>query len=122
MDAANTAMLQGQPHTALLLSLKAVQTCATNLVAQNNLAALLTQYGYPEQAIPFLQKINKEIPGNSTVLNNLSFAWLGLGETETAYQNATASVRHNPQHPQSRLLCGIILEKEGKTEEAKQKI
>ena len=122
MDAANTAMLQGQPHTALLLSLKAVQTCPTNLVAQNNVAALLTQYGYPEQAIPFLQKINNEQKGNSTVLNNLAYAWLGLGDTEKAYQFAGASVRHNPQHPQSRLLCGIILEAEGKTEEAKQQI
>jgi tetratricopeptide (TPR) repeat protein len=122
MDAANTAMLQGQPHTALLLSLKAVQTCSSNLVAQNNLAALLTQYGYPEQAIPFLQKINAEDKGNSTVLNNLAYAWLGLGETETAYQNAYKSVMSNPQHPQSRLLCGILLEKEGKTTEAKQQI
>jgi hypothetical protein len=122
MDAANTAMLQGQPHTALLLSLKAVQTCATNLVAQNNLAALLTQYGYPEQAIPFLQKINAEDKGNSTILNNLAYAWLGLGETETGYQNAYKSVMRNPQHSQSRLLCGIILEKEGKTAEAKQQI
>ena len=122
MDAANTAMLQGQPHTALLLSLKAVQTCPTNLVAQNNVAALLTQYGYPEQAIPFLQKLNEEVKGNSTVLNNLAFAWLGLGDTEKAYQFAGASVRHNPQHPQSRLLCGVILEAEGKTEEAKQQI
>ncbi len=122
MDAANTAMLQGQPHTALLLSLKAVQTCPTNLVAQNNVAALLTQYGYPEQAIPFLQKLNEEVKGNSTVLNNLAFGWLGLGDTEKAYQFAGASVRHNPQHPQSRLLCGVILEAEGKTEEAKQQI
>jgi Flp pilus assembly protein TadD len=122
MDAANTAILQGQPHTALLLSLKAVQTCSSNLVAQNNLAAMLTQYGYPEQAIPFLQKLNAEDKGNSTVLNNLAYAWLGLGETETAYQNAYKSVISNPQHPQSRLLCGIILEKEGETAEAKQQI
>jgi tetratricopeptide (TPR) repeat protein len=122
MDAANTAMLQGQPHTALLLSLKAVQTCGINLVAQNNLAALLTQYGYPEQAIPFLQKINEEDKGNSSILNNLAYAWLGLGDTEKAYHFAGASVRQNPQHPQSRLLCGIILEKEGKTTEAKQQI
>ncbi len=122
MDAANTAMLQGQPHTALLLSLKAVQTCGSNLVAQNNLAALLTQYGYPEQSIPFLQKINNEAPGNSTVLNNLAYAWLGLGDTETAYQYAYASVMRNPQHPQSRLLCGVILDAEGKKEEAKQQL
>jgi hypothetical protein len=122
MDAANTAMLQGQTHTALLLSLKAVQTCSSNLVAQNNLAALLTQYGYPEKAIPFLQKINAEDKGNSTVLNNLAYAWLGLGETEKAYQFAYGAVMRNPQHPQSRLCAGIILEQEGKTAEAKQQI
>ncbi len=122
MDAANTAMLNGQPHTALLLALKAAQTAPTNLVAQNNTAALLTQYGYPEQAIPFLQKINNEQKGNSTVLNNLAFAWLGLSDTQKAYQFAAASVMHNPQHPQSRLCAAVILEKEGKTAEAKQQI
>jgi hypothetical protein len=122
LDASNLAMLQGQMQCALLLSIKAALTESTNHVAQNNVAALLTQLGYPEQAIPFLNKLNFETPSNSTILNNLAYAWLGLGDAQKAYQFAFASVKANPQHPQSRFCAAVVLEQQGKMQEAKQQI
>ncbi len=122
LDASTTAMLSAQQHTALLLALKAAQQNPINAVAINNVAALLTQYGYPEQAIPFLQKLQKENPFNSSILNNLAFAWLALGDAEKAYQYAFGSVMANPKHPQSRAVIAVVLEKEGKTTEAKKQI
>jgi Flp pilus assembly protein TadD len=120
MDASVMAMTNGHPNAALLLALKSVLTAPNNNVALNNLAALLTQYGYPEKAIPFLNKILSEEKGNSTVLNNLAYAWLGLGATDMAYQYAYSCVMRNPNHPEARLCGGMILEKEGKKEDAEK--
>lgn len=107
--AALLAMLQGHPQAAMALSMRAVQADPANLNWQNNMAALLTQNGYPEQAIPVLQKLKKETSNNSTVLNNLAIAWLGLGETDSAKLFTVLAIRANPHHPEANL-CGGLLE------------
>ncbi len=107
--AAVTAMLQGHPEAAMALSMKAVQLSPANVNYQNNMAALLTQYGYAEQAIPVLQKVRMELPGNSTVLNNLAHAWLSLGEKDSARMYANGAMLVNPSHPDA-LLCGGLMD------------
>ncbi len=107
------AMLQGYPQAAMALSMKAVQIDPTNLNWQNNMASLLTQYGYPEQAIPILRKLKIELPYNSTVLNNLAYAWLGLGETDSAGTYSGYAIRLNPNHPEALLCNGLIEEIKG---------
>ena len=82
-SAAILAMLQGHPQAALALSIKAAATDPGNLNWQNNMAALLTSTGFPDQAIPVLRKLKNDLPNNSTVLNNLGHAWLGLGEPDS---------------------------------------
>jgi len=107
--AAITAMLQGHAEAAMALSMKAVQLSPANPNYQNNMAALLTQYGYAEQAIPVLRKIRKEFPGNSTVLNNLAHAWLSLGEKDSVKIYANGAIMVNPSHPEA-MLCGGLMD------------
>ena len=116
--AAVLCMLQGHPQAAMALSIKAVQADPSNANWQNNMASLLTQYGYPEQAIPVLQKLKNQFPRNSTVLNNLGLAWLGLGETDSAMANIKRAGGLNPNHPEARETEGVIEEVNGNTDKA----
>ena len=116
--AAVLCMLQGHPQAAMALSIKAVQADPSNANWQNNMASLLTQYGYPEQAIPVLQKLKNQFPRNSTVLNNLGLAWLGLGETDSAMANIKRAGGLNPNHPEARETEGVIEEVNGNNDKA----
>ena len=113
-------MLQGHQHAAMLLSMKAVMAEPTNPVWQNNLAALLTQYSYPEKAIPLLRKLYLEFPDNSTVLNNMAYAWLGLGETDSVRFFAGAAIRSNPLNPDAKLCGGLMDELFGDPQKARE--
>lgn len=112
-NASILALLQGHPYAALALSIKAVQADPAILNWQNNMASLLTQYGYPEQAVPLLRKLKNEIPYNSSVLNNLGQAWLGLGETDSAKRYFDIAYRVNPKHPEAKLCGGLMEELKG---------
>ena len=80
MEAATISFMQGHNFAAIGLALKAVQAEPKNVNHQNNLAAILSQSGYPEKAIPYLRKLSTQFPSNSTVLHNLGYAWLSLGK------------------------------------------
>lgn len=80
MAAASTAFLMGHRPAAAGLAMKAVLADPASLVYQNNLAAILTQTGYPEKAIPYLNTLRQVKPGNSTLNNNLGYAWFYLGK------------------------------------------
>lgn len=114
------AMLQGHPQAALALSIKAVAIDPADLNWQNNMGALLTSYGYPEEAMPVLKKLKKDMPWNSTVLNNLGQAWLSAGETDSANRYFQAAVRFNPQHHEAKTGKGLVEEAKGNPEKAAQ--
>ncbi len=118
--AAMLAMLQGHSQAAMALSMKAVQLNPANPNYQNTMASLLTQYGYPEQALPVLQKLRNDFPNNSTVLNNLAHAWLGLGEIDSAKSIIKKAGGLNPYHPGSKETEGVIEETTGDPEKAAQ--
>ena len=112
-NAAVLAMLQGHPQAALALSIKAVAADPANLNWQNNMGALLTNYGYPEQAMPVLKKLKNEMPWNSTVLNNLGHAWFSAGELDSANRYFRAATRTNPGHHESQTGEGLVEESKG---------
>lgn len=111
--AAIICMMQGHPQAAMALSMKSVQMEPHNPNWQNNMASLLTQYGYPEQAIPLLDKLNSELPQNSTVLNNLGQAWFNLGQLDSASKFTGLAIRVNPFHPEAKVCGGLIEELQG---------
>ncbi|NRF40080.1 hypothetical protein [Pedobacter foliorum] len=107
------AMMQGHQQAAMALSMKALQLDPANVNMQNNMAAMLTQYGYPEQALPVLNKLKNEFPVNSTVLNNLCLAWFSLGELDSAKKFARLTMRVNPYHPETTVCGGLMEELNG---------
>ena len=112
-NAAILAMAQGHPQAAMAFSMKAVQKEPANVNFQNNMAALLSQYGYEEQAIPVLNKLVKELRDNSTVLNNLGQAWFGLGELDSAKTHIYRAIAVNSSHAEALLCGGLIDEIQG---------
>ncbi|MFM2358987.1 MAG: hypothetical protein RLY16_980 [Bacteroidota bacterium] len=95
----------------LLLNLNATTTIDDNVL--NNTAAFLSMTGNEEWAIPLLNYLNKKYPNNSTILNNLGQAWVGLGDliqAEKYLKNATALY---PHHPKANFTQALIEEKKG---------
>lgn len=118
MAAATTALLQGHSQAAMALALKAVQTAPKNAAIQSNLAAILSQCGYPEKSIPYLRKLATDFPANGTVLHNLGFAWLQLGEIDTAQKFFAGAAIRNPNNPETKICQGVIHELQGDPQKA----
>jgi len=118
MEAAITSFMQGHNEAAMGLALKAVQAEPKNANHQNNLAAILSQSGYPEKAIPYLKKISAQYPSNSTVLHNLGYAWLSLGQIDTAQRFFAYAAVRNPNNPETKLCRGVIEELKGDPKKA----
>ena len=118
MEAAITSLLQGQNHAAMGLSMKAVLAEPKNLTYQNNLAAILSQCGYGDKAIPYLKKLSSQIPGNGTVLHNLGYAWFSLGQIDTARRMFAYAASRNPKNPETKLCRGVIEELRGDPKKA----
>lgn len=118
MEAAIVSFMQGHYQAAIGLSLKAVQIEPKNTTYQNNLAAILSQSGYPEKAIPYLKKLSIQFPDNSTVLHNLGYAWFSLGEIDTARKFFAFAAARNPNNPETKLCSGIIEEFKGDPKKA----
>jgi len=118
MDGSLTSFLQGHSQAAMGLAMKAVQVDPKNVNYQNNLAAILSQSGYPEKAIPYLKKLSKQFPTNGTVVHNLAYAWLGLGEIDTARRLFAYAAVNNPSNPETMLCRGLIEELRGDPKKA----
>lgn len=118
MEAATISFIQGHNYVALGLAIKAVQAEPGNVIHQNNLAAILSQSGYPEKAIPYLKKLAVQFPTNGTVLHNLGYAWLQLGEVDTASRFFSYAAARNPANPETTLCRGVIEELRGDPKKA----
>jgi len=118
MEAATISFMQGHNLAAIGLALKAVQAEPKNVNHQNNLAAILSQSGYPEKAIPYLRKLSTQYPANSTVLHNLGYAWLSLGQTDTAKVYFASAVVHNSSNPETQICQGFMDELKGDPKKA----
>ncbi|SHF95120.1 hypothetical protein SAMN05444372_101300 [Flavobacterium micromati] len=118
MEAATISFIQGHNNVAIGLAIKAVQEEPKTSIYQNNLAAILSQSGYPEKAIPYLQKLEVQFPSNSTVLHNLGYAWLQLGDVDTASKFFGFAAARNPSNPETALCRGVIEELRGDPKKA----
>ncbi|MBS1633183.1 MAG: hypothetical protein JST10_11495 [Bacteroidetes bacterium] len=118
MEAATVSFIQGHNYAAIALAIKAVQSDPKNVIYQNNMAAILSQSGYPEKAIPYLKKLSSQFPSNSTVLHNLGYAWLQLGEVDTARRFFGYAAMYNPNNPETALCRGVIEELRGDPKKA----
>jgi Flp pilus assembly protein TadD len=108
----------GRVQPALYLMGKALQDDPANTDNQNNYAAMLTMSSGEPQAIPLLNKLNKQYPGNTTILNNLGQAWFNLGDLQKADQYLDSCIKLNRRHPQAAMTKAAIEESKGHKDKA----
>jgi len=105
-------LIEGKPMLALYILGKACKAFpdADNL---NNYAAVLTNFGAEQLAIPILNNLNKHYPKNSTICNNIGQAWFGLGDIEKANKYIDSTIRIYAYHPQANFTKCLIEESKG---------
>lgn len=82
----------------------------TNL---NNYSAFLVMTGGEELALPVLQKLNRENPKNSIILNNIGQAWFGLGDLDKAKSYLDSTTMIFATHSQANQTKCVIQESKG---------
>ncbi len=113
---ANTAVglwMDGKPTLALYLMGEACKADPANTVNLNNYASFLTMCGAEQIALPILKNLNERYPKNSSILNNMSQAWLGLGDITKAEKYADSTIRICAYHPQANMAKCLIEESKG---------
>ncbi len=115
-SAANTAVglwMDGKPTLALYIMGEACIEDPVDAVNLNNYASFLTMCGAEELALPILVNLNKRYPKNSSILNNITQAGLGLGDIPRAEKYADSTLRIYAAHPQANLAKSLIEESKG---------
>lgn len=115
-SAANSAVglwIGGRPTLALYVMGEACKADPSNGNNLNNYAAFLTMCGAEQLALPILKNLNKRYPRNSSILNNMTQAWFGLGDLVNAAKYADSTIRINPYHPQANIAKALIEESKG---------
>ena len=113
---ANTAIglwIDGKPTLALCLMGEACKAEPANAINLNNYASFLTMCGAEQLALPILNNLDKRYPNNSSIFNNISQAWLGLGDIEKAEEFADKAIRIYAFHPQANMAKCLIEESKG---------
>ncbi len=114
--------LAGKPQLALYTLGKVCSNDPSNADNLSNYAAMLSMQGAQHLAIPILNNLNAKFPKNSTLLNNLGQAWLGLGELVKAEKYLDSALVLYPLHPQANMAKAAIAESKGNTEKAREAI
>jgi hypothetical protein len=80
----------------------------------NNYAALLTNHGVEQGAIPILNYLHRKYARSPVILSNLSAAWMGLGEFKTAEKYADSCIKFFPGNAaQAHYVKSVVKESEG---------
>jgi tetratricopeptide (TPR) repeat protein len=106
--AAVMAWYNSSPQQALLLSLEAGVQNTSNLLALNNLAAILNLGGVPYKAVPILKTIVQEVPQNAIALNNLGQAYARMGMLDSSIKYLKLCTANQPYHPEANNTAGLI--------------
>ncbi|MFT4019675.1 MAG: hypothetical protein QM668_22115 [Agriterribacter sp.] len=114
--------LTGKPQMAMYVLGKICNDAPANTNNLSNYAAMLSLQNGEHLAIPILDNLNAKFPKNSTLLNNLGQAWLGLGELIKAEKYLDSAIAIYPFHPQANMAKAAIAESKGNIEKAKDAV
>lgn len=103
---------------ALWILAKAASLNPTDADLLNNFASLVTQAGGARLAIPILQNLNKKIPNNEIILNNLGQAYYDLGDIDKAEENLRLVLKILPFSGTANQTMSDIAAAKGNKEEA----
>lgn len=103
----------GNPQAAVYLMARACSDDISNTDNLNNLAAFLIMTGAEDAALPILFVLNGQFHNNSTILNNIGQAWIGLGDIATGEKYLDSATRMFPGHAQANYAKAAILESKG---------
>ncbi|MDR6784951.1 hypothetical protein ABIE26_003649 [Pedobacter africanus] len=112
----------GQPEIAIYIMSKTCSDNADDTDLLSNFAAMLSMGGAPHRAIPILDYLSKQFPGNTTILNNLGQAWFYLGETDKANVQLEKVAKAFAYHPQANYTQCLIQQSKGNTAKAIEKM
>jgi tetratricopeptide (TPR) repeat protein len=110
---ASILWINGKQDIALYLMGTACINNPKNLQNLNNYCAFITMSGASEIVIPILEKLNKDVPNNSVVLNNLGQAWFALGSIEKANSSFKSCLAVDPENAQATNATSLIEESKG---------
>lgn len=117
-NTASTLWIAGNTEVALFLLGKECSANMENVNNLNNYASFLTMKGAEHAALPILQNLNRRIPNNSTILNNIGQAWRGLGDMNNANRYLDSTMRLYRNHPHANETKSEIQKSEGKIDES----
>ncbi|MBZ4191586.1 tetratricopeptide repeat protein [Niabella beijingensis] len=112
----------GNLEIAVYIMGRACTDNTTDADLLSNFTAMLSMGGAPHRAIPLLEYLNKQYPGNTTILNNLGQAWFYLGETDKANEQLNKVVKAFAYHPQANYTQCLIEQSKGNTPKAIEKM
>lgn len=107
-NAAALAWMAGRQDVALELAIDGADIDPDDDIALNTLGSVLTLCGMPEEAIPILDYIDRSIPDNATVDNNLGQAYTGLGDIEKGSSYLKRALSQSPYHPNANMTLADI--------------
>lgn len=116
--AASGYWMLGVLQPAIYLMGRACQDDPANPDHLNNYAAFLTMAKAEDLALPILIKLNKDFPKNSTILNNIGHAWLGLGDIALAEKYLDSALVLYPGHSQANFSKALLNHARGNAQAA----
>jgi len=96
----------------------ALEVSEDNVIAHNNLGAVLHRQGRTEEAIPHYKAVLKMKPYHADAHNNLGSALAKQGKTGEAIQHYMQALRSEPGSASAHTNMGDILTEQGKSDQA----
>jgi len=121
-NAVSCLWLAGYPEIALYMIGKECVANMNNPNILNTYASFLAMKGGEHAALPILQNLNKNFPNNSTILNNISQAWFGLGDINNAEKFLDETMRAFGNHSQANQTKCAIQKSRGQKQQACESI
>jgi tetratricopeptide (TPR) repeat protein len=104
--------------SSLYVLCEVVKNSPSNILAVNNLAAVLTHVGFPHKSIPVSKHVAATAAQSAMVNNNLGQAYFQLGDMDNAIRFLSAAIRIEPFHIEANATLGYINEAGGNSANA----